>query len=76
MSEGYFINKEFKGIDSTQLEKGEYEDCVFINCDFSETNFSNFTFIECQFEQCDLSNTNLTETAFRDVITLIRKLKN
>ena len=42
------ISNIFKGIDyqKTTFTKGEYEDCSFINCDFSNTDLSEFVFAE------------------------------
>jgi len=49
------------------LEKGEYENCVFKQCDFSNTNLSEFKFSNCEFISSNLSLAVLTKTAFRDV---------
>ncbi|MCW3788639.1 pentapeptide repeat-containing protein [Plebeiibacterium sediminum] len=64
MSE-YIVSENF--IDKTELVKGEYEDCIFKNCDFSEYNLSLFIFTDCEFVNCNLSNAALSDTAFRDV---------
>lgn len=47
--------------------KGEYENCVFNNCDFSYNDLSGFVFIDCTFNGCNLSLANLNKTSFRDV---------
>jgi uncharacterized protein YjbI with pentapeptide repeats len=49
------------------LEKGEYENCVFQQCDFSNTNLSEIRFMDCEFIVCNLSLVKLTKTAFQDV---------
>jgi len=49
------------------LPKGEYEDCHFINCDFSETDLGGSSFAGCTFTSCNLSMVKLAKTAFRDV---------
>lgn len=58
-------DKIFKKISS--LNKGEYDNCAFLNCDFSETSLSNFVFSECEFDGCNLSNTKLNNTGLKDV---------
>ena len=62
-------DQEFKGIDYTEnkLAKGEYENCRFINCLFSNSDISKIDFMECEFENCDLSMAKITNTAFKDV---------
>ena len=65
-----FIEEEtFDKIDFTQkqLEKGEYEYCIFKNCDFSNADLSGFVFLECEFSDCNLSLAKLTKTALREV---------
>jgi len=49
------------------LAKGEYENCRFINCDFSNSDLRGFIFSECEFTGCNLSLAALDETAFRYV---------
>lgn len=48
------------------LEKGEYENCTFINCNFSETDLSDIHFPECTFTGCNLSMAKTKGTAFAD----------
>jgi fluoroquinolone resistance protein len=59
--------EEFSGIAFTRenLQKGEYEGCSFVNCDFSEVHLSNFDFVDCTFEDCNLSNVKVSNTAFK-----------
>ena len=49
------------------LAKGEYDNCIFKNCIFSDSDLSNVTFTECEFKDCDLSNVNLKHTVFNDM---------
>jgi len=49
------------------LAKGEYDNCTFVNCIFSNSDLSNVSFTECEFQDCDLSNVNLKYTVFNDV---------
>ncbi|MDC9722733.1 MAG: pentapeptide repeat-containing protein [Urechidicola sp.] len=64
-----FDSEIFKGIDytNTRLPIGEYDNCNFINCNFSSSDISNCTFIECKFEDCNLSNTLTKNTAYQEV---------
>ena len=69
MSTSNFVDKEFKGLDYTTeiLVKGEYENCIFNNCKFSNSDLSNINFLDCEFRNCDLSTANVLNTAFRAV---------
>lgn len=51
-----------------QLNPTEYDQCKFIQCDFSNANLCDSKFIDCVFIQCNLSNTKIRNTAFREVI--------
>lgn len=65
----YKQDETFDNIDYTQnhLPKGEYENCIFTACLFSEADLSEFNFSECRFVGCDLSMANLMKTAFQEV---------
>lgn len=65
MDQAYFTEKDFDGIE--KLEKGEYEECTFKNCNFSNADLSEINFAECTFEQCDLSMAKIVNTIFREV---------
>jgi len=69
MEQGYVKARTFDKINFTQepLPKGEYEKCVFMNCDLSNTDISGNLFLECEFTGCNLSLAKLTKTGFRDV---------
>ena len=64
----YVQSKTFKGQDysETPFEKGEYEDCRFINCSFAQQDLSEVKFVDCVFEDADLSNANIRNTRFND----------
>lgn len=49
------------------LIKGEYENCIFKDCDFADKDLSEFKFIDCTFKDCNLSLSKLNKTVFRDV---------
>ena len=72
----YFKEQEYKGIDysTEKFEKGEYENCAFINCNFTALDLSNINFIECTFENCNLSNVELKNTQFQSVLFIDCKL--
>jgi fluoroquinolone resistance protein len=69
MQDNYTEGEDFNGMNYQQedLPKGEYENCTFKNCIFSEVNLSGISFIDCEFSNCDLSMAKLADTTFRDV---------
>lgn len=50
------------------VTKAEYENCRFLNCDFSNGNLSDFKFTDCEFSGCNLSLAKLVDTVFRDIL--------
>jgi len=50
------------------LPQGEYEDCVFTECNFEDTDLFEITFVECSFQYCDFSNAKFHKTALKEVI--------
>jgi fluoroquinolone resistance protein len=48
-------------------KKNTFENCRFINCDFSYADFSKQVFVDCQFDGCNLSLVKLTETGLQDI---------
>jgi uncharacterized protein YjbI with pentapeptide repeats len=65
----YIADETFKGKNytKTRLPKGEYEHCVFEQCDFSNGYLDNQNFSECVFTDCNLSNANIKYTLCNDV---------
>jgi uncharacterized protein YjbI with pentapeptide repeats len=63
-SEG--MNFESLKFQDTVLEVGDYENCIFRNCDFSRSDLSNINFLGCEFRECNLSLSRLAQTSFRD----------
>jgi uncharacterized protein YjbI with pentapeptide repeats len=61
----FFADKEFKNINS--LEKGEYDNCRFIQCNFEGAHLATIAFTDCKFEDCNLTNAQLNETSLHDV---------
>lgn len=72
MSDQYFADKTFKT--SKQIEKGEYENCRFLNCTLPKSDLSGISFIECEFENCDISSSKLFDTSFKTVSFIQSKL--
>jgi uncharacterized protein YjbI with pentapeptide repeats len=70
------INHQFDKNDFTlyPLPKGEYEACVFSNCNLANVNLSEFVFSDCEFKNCNLSLAGVKKTAFRDVLFFDCKL--
>lgn len=70
MQQQLIEGRVFERIDFTTqaLDKADYEACTFLNCNFSETDLSNFKFIECEFYDCNLSSATLENTGFQDVL--------
>ncbi|WP_026995901.1 pentapeptide repeat-containing protein [Flectobacillus major] len=69
MAISYQVDKKWMNTDFTitGFEKGEYENCVFINCNFHALNLSNYVFIDCQFIDSNLSTVSLNQTALRGI---------
>ena len=63
----YTEGETFENLKNEPLPKGDYENCHFINCDFSGANLSDFAFVDCMFTGCNLSLAKLNKTAFREV---------
>lgn len=59
------FEKEDYSIES--LERGDYELCTFINCNFANSDLSNIRFIDCEFHDCNLSAVKLGGTGLQDV---------
>ncbi|MFC3160187.1 pentapeptide repeat-containing protein [Chryseobacterium arachidis] len=67
MKEAYVLDQTFENADFSQIQKGEYENCTFLNCSFEYADLSFFSFNDCKFIGCNLSMAKLVSTAFRDV---------
>jgi len=49
------------------LERGDYELCTFMNCNFANSDLSNTRFVDCEFQDCNLSATKIGGTGLQDV---------
>jgi fluoroquinolone resistance protein len=69
MEQVFIEEKTFDKIDFTQtpLSKGEYEYCIFLNCNLSYADLSDIKFLECEFSGCNLSLVKLTQTALSGI---------
>lgn len=56
------------------LPYGEYDNCIFTDCNFANTNLTGFVFTDCRFEDCNLSMAIAKGTAFKDVTFINCKL--
>lgn len=76
MPRPYFVDRKFENLQSAELpsQPGDYEDCIFSACDFSNSDLSDFVFIECTFQNCNLSLTKLVNTSFRETSFINSKL--
>lgn len=61
-------SQEFSNMDFTEIHfpTGDYEECVFSACSFSQSKLKGSNFSECKFVDCDLSMVNLTGITLRD----------
>jgi uncharacterized protein YjbI with pentapeptide repeats len=68
MESGYNEGKSFSGEDFRQKPpvRGEYENCVFTDCDFSNLDLEGFRFIDCSFHRCNLSLARIVNVSFQD----------
>lgn len=60
-------NKIFEKINfgGKRIPRGDYDNCRFINCQFTSMNLSGLSFIECEFNGCDLSMAKINNTSFK-----------
>lgn len=65
----YFEEQKFKKLheQGKGLEKGRYESCTFVECDFGESDLSEIRFSDCRFIECNLSNASLNLCALQEV---------
>ena len=70
MEKDFIADKKFEKVNyvTNPLDKGEYEACVFIDCDFTGSDLEGIVFSDCEFRGCNLSLVKLSRTVFRDAI--------
>jgi fluoroquinolone resistance protein len=49
------------------LPKGQYENCSFLNCVFSNSDLTDIHFVDCVFRDCDFSLAKLYNTLLNDI---------
>ncbi len=66
----YFDNRTYEKQDykTINILKGNYENCLFSLCDFSNSDLSGVNFTDCRFENCNLSMTNFSNTQLNNII--------
>lgn len=66
----YFEEETFEHVNFTKkhIKAGEYENCTFLDCDFSNSDISGLNFIDCEFKGCNLSMVLMHDTIFNNVI--------
>ena len=72
MADSYFSDQIFQR--SKKIQKGDYENCRFVNCILPKSDLSGINFIECEFENCDISSSKLYDTSFNEVLFRDSKL--
>lgn len=69
MASESFYKENFDLVDySENRMPGEtYEQCVFSNCNFFNSDLSRIAFTDCQFSNCNFSMTSIIDAAFKNV---------
>jgi uncharacterized protein YjbI with pentapeptide repeats len=62
----FYSNQTFEK--AVYINNKEFEDCIFKNCDFSNSDLSNNSFMDCEFIDCNLSMTQVTNTSLKTVL--------
>ena len=61
-------DEKFDSVDFSKYSlDGEYDNCIFESCNFSNLDLSEISFIECRFVECNFTLAKLTKTGFKDV---------
>jgi len=65
----HHVDGTYEGLDysSVELEAGDYDHCIFVECTFSKVNLSGRNFANCRFERCDFSMASLKDVALQDI---------
>ncbi|MBC7485240.1 MAG: pentapeptide repeat-containing protein [Cytophagaceae bacterium] len=69
MDSGTHENKTFEKIvySGKEIRNREFEQCIFKDCDLSDSTFAHNRFTDCTFIGCNLSMMKLSGTSLRDV---------
>jgi fluoroquinolone resistance protein len=70
MDTRFHDDKTFEDVSyAGQLTRGgEFNNCIFKKCDFSDSEFAQTKFIDCVFENCNLSMIKLTKSTLTDAV--------
>ncbi len=70
MDTNYFENQSFLKEDycGKPLIKGDYENCMFTNCNFSDSDLSGIHFFKCTFNTCNISNAGMKNTSLSNIV--------
>ncbi|HSI76092.1 MAG TPA: pentapeptide repeat-containing protein [Lunatimonas sp.] len=63
----YFEDEVYKHETFIRFPLGEYENCKFISCDFSDVDISSCVFLCCEFVGCNLSMVKIAKASFQEV---------
>ena len=72
MENSYYLDKTFKNLKS--LDTSDYENCEFLQCDFSNYSLKEINFIDCRFLDCNFSLSNFNQTLLQNVLFKDSKL--
>ena len=61
-------NRTYTRIDYSEkkMPAGIYDNCVFVNCNFSKSDLSYIDFVDCTFKDCDFSMVKFNDTALKN----------
>jgi len=67
--ESHYFDQSFSNFiaNAKRFSDIEFEQCQFIDCDFSYSQFSACRFIECEFINCNLSELNWNYSSLEEV---------
>ena len=70
MTSDFIYDKEYKNniFSSYEIQFKEFENCTFINCDFTQAGFSGTIFIDCTFYECNFKDAKIGHVGFRNAI--------
>lgn len=63
----YDLQFDKKDFSADKFERGEYEECRFLHCNFSGADLSQVYFSDCEFVGCNFSMTKLGGTTFSGI---------
>lgn len=64
-----FFDVTFDRVDFTKepFEIGEYEGCIFNNCNLMDVDLGETKLIDCQFNACNITTAKVSHVSFQDV---------